>query len=93
MIMSKELLESQNTVSENTDVTYSELKSSEEMENSPFMLTSTENGSIITLGQYRLTPFFETKQKAKDYLNSHMWEVIYKMVFIINEHLNKKGNE
>ena len=87
--MSVKQLESQNTVEESTQQISSELIKSEELENSPFMLTETEKGVFITLGQYRLSPIVESKQDAIDYINSHKWEVMYKMVFIISEHLNK----
>ena len=87
--MSIEQLESQSTVEESTLQISSELIKSEELENSPFMITETEDGVFITLGQYRLSPIVKSKQDARNYINSHMWEVMYKMVFIINEHLNK----
>lgn len=62
-----------------------ELIKKHEIEDTPFMVVTTEEGSFATLGKYRLTPVYPTKQEAIDDVSKVTWNRILQIISLVNE--------
>ena len=60
-----------------------------ELENSPFIVVTTEEGSFGTLGKYRLTEVYKDKQKCIDEMHDITWNRIIQVVSLVNQILNE----
>jgi len=73
----------------------SELIKKTDVENSPFQVVTTEQGSFGTMGQYRLTEVFENENEAIEEMKTITWNKIVQvmMVLIDLEHKTKINGE
>jgi hypothetical protein len=61
-----------------------------EMKDSPFIVVTTKNGSFGTLGKYRLTEVYKTKEEAIDEMSNFTWNRIVQVISLINNILNNE---
>lgn len=72
----------------------SQLISHEELENTPFTITTDEEGSYLRLGNYRLTERLKTHDQVIDFLYENQWNTIVNLICaIIDTHDKIKQNE
>lgn len=57
-----------------------ELITNEQIENTPFKIHGIENEWFITLGDYRITQNYLTKDEAIKHLETHKWNVVLQMI-------------
>lgn len=70
-----ELLNTQTSVEQADNKTYSQLIEREKFHDNPFELVTTEEGSFVALGAYRLTEFMP-KEEAKTKILEKHWDLI-----------------
>lgn len=65
----------------------------EDIENTPFKLvTVEEKKSFIGIAGNRLSPLFDTKKEATEYLKTNMWDIIMHLCIITHEKLGLLKN-
>lgn len=77
----EELLNTQLNAEE-THKENSSLFDSEPVVNTPFTMVTTETGTFLTMGNYRITEPYQTKEEAKDQLNN-IWDIMLKLAIIV----------
>lgn len=69
----------------NTATENQELIKRREIPNTPFIMITTEDKSFLTVGRYRVTPEFEHPYECEEYLESHMWEIIFTLINCVQD--------
>ena len=59
----------------------------EEIEKTPFLLVTHENGSFIALGNYRISENYETKAEALNNINTNNWDHLFNLMVSLVQHL------
>lgn len=80
----QELLSTQNNAEE-THKQQSTLVEREPIDKTPFWLITNQDGSFITLGEYRITEVKKDKAEALDELRNNEWNIIMHMCAVIVE--------
>lgn len=68
-----------------------ELIKREDIENSPFEVITTSDGSFGAMGQYRITEVMETKEAVKEDLKEMSWNRVIQVMTIILDINNKNA--
>jgi hypothetical protein len=58
-----------------------------EIETTPFIVVTTEEGSFGTLGKYRITEVYKTEKEAIKVLEPMTWDRILQMIALITNDL------
>jgi hypothetical protein len=58
-----------------------------EIEKTPFVLVTLEQGNFIALGNYRVSELYATKEEALEYINTITWDNLFNVVISLFEHL------
>lgn len=61
-----------------------------EIKDTPFTVITTEEGSFIVMGKYRLTEPFKTEEEAMDEGEKMTWNRIVQVVMLLWEQVNDK---
>jgi|NOAtaT_7_FD_contig_101_1041401_length_3353_multi_3_in_0_out_0_2 hypothetical protein len=59
----------------------------EEIEKTPFLLVTHEDGSFIALGNYRISENYETKAEALNYINTINWDNLFNVMVSLVQYL------
>ena len=71
-----------------------ELMKRTDVQGTPFTVITTEaEGSVVTLGKYRVSPPFEKEQEAIDYVKSKDWNLLLSAIMLIVEEEVKRNLE
>lgn len=83
-----EQLNTQNSAEETHKSNSYKLIDREAMENTPFVIVGNEDtGYFGTLGKYKITENFPTKEAVTNHVETYTWEIIMKIVAIIAQDL------
>lgn len=69
--------ESQNTNSQQSN---SQLIEIERVTNTPFDIVTTDQGTFVSVGKFRLTELKETKQECREMIHNKDWDVIIGLI-------------
>jgi hypothetical protein len=58
-----------------------------EIENTPFVMVTLEQGSFVALGNYRVSEVYETKEEAENYIKTITWDNLFNVIISLFEHL------
>lgn len=79
----------QETITEH-NTNSSKLIEREQLEGTPFNLIKQEEKYFITIGNYQLTPQYDTEQEAIDDIQFNQWNIIVTLIDILITHNNTK---
>lgn len=57
-----------------------------EIEDSPFVVVTSEEGSFVAMGKYRLSEIFEHEETAINEANQITWNRIIQVMMILKQH-------
>lgn len=60
-----------------------QLVETRQIPHSPLTLVKTDAGYFLTMGNNRLSDFAETEEKAMEYLQTDMYNIIVRMIWVI----------
>ena len=61
-----------------------------EIENTPFVIVYLDNVYFGTIGQYKITTDYETREEAEEATTKLTWNNITNLIILLNELLNNK---
>lgn len=88
-----------NTVTKVIDITTSENSEKEELikrtpiEESPFYVITTKDGSFGVIGEYRITEIMSEPEDVTNYFEKITWDKISTLILILIDKFNKSTNE
>lgn len=59
-----------------------QLQTIEQVEGTPFMAVTNEDGTFLAMANYRLTPSFQTETQCLDYIEENKWTTVMNLFAI-----------